>query len=171
MKNAYCILLLSMTILLMANTNDAQAADKIAFVDVEGVFEALPQAAALENKITNEFQSQMQEIKRVETNLQNLIRKHNQQNAVMSAQELNELEQEILTLRETYDAESGQLQKAMQFRFLQERNKLLELINKVINEVAIEQGYDAIFLAGAAKYITPSKNITDVVIDKVARLH
>ncbi|UAA39714.1 OmpH family outer membrane protein [Paraneptunicella aestuarii] len=157
--------------LLLVGASQAQAADqKIGVVDVQGIFQALPQAVAIQQDITEEFKDQTEELKTLEGDLKFNMEKHKRDAATMSEKEMKTLEEKILKQRQEY-AEKGQaLQQKMQGRFGEERNKLMALIKQTIDAIAADEKYDIILNAGAVVYIDESQDLSRKVVERVSKI-
>lgn len=161
--------ILAAAVALMGLTQ-AHAADKIGVVDVQGIFQALPQAAIIQQNIAAEFKDQMEEIQRLEKDLQYNMEKHKRDTATMSEAEVKALEEKIVKMRDDYAAKAQPLRQDMQRRATEERNKILALIKQSIDAIAAEEKYDLILNAGAVTYIDDSKDLSQKVIDKVSKI-
>ena len=164
-----CRAIFSTTIAVIGIVN-VSAADKIGVVDVQGIFQALPQAAVIQQKITEEFKDEMEVIQRLEKDLQYYMEKHKRDTVTMSTQELKALEDKIVRMREDYAAKAQPLRQDMQRRATEERNKVLGLIKKTIDRIAAEEKYDIILNAGAVTFITDKRDLTQKVIDEVSKV-
>lgn len=158
-------------VLLLVGASQAQAADqKIGVVDVQGIFQALPQAVAIQQDITEEFKDQTEELKTLEGDLKFNMEKHKRDAATMSEKEMKTLEEKILKQRQEY-AEKGQaLQQKMQARFGEERNKLMALIKQTIDAIAADEKYDIILNAGAVVFIDESQDLSRKVVERVSKI-
>ncbi len=151
--------------------SQAHAADqKIGVVDVQGIFQALPQAAVIQQSIAEEFKDQMEEIKRLEKDLQYYMEKQKRDTATMSEQEIKDLNGKLLSMRDDYTAKAQPLRQDMQRRATEERNKILGLIKQSIDAIAADGKYDIILNAGAVAYIDQGKDLSQQVIDKVSSI-
>lgn len=155
----------------LAGMTQAQAADqKIAVVDVQGIFQALPQAAAIQQNIAAEFKDKMEEIKRLEKDLQYYLEKQKRDTATMSETEIKELEDKLISLRDEYAQKAQPLRQEMQARATEERNKILGLIKQSIDAVAANEKYDIILNSGAVAFIDDSHDLSKKVIDQVSKI-
>lgn len=148
----------------------AHAAQKIGVVDVQSIFQSLPQAATIQQDIATEFKDQMEEIKRLEKDLQYYLEKQKRDTATMSEAEIKELEDKLLALRDDYAAKAQPLRQQMQARAGEERNKLLGLIKQSVDAVAAEENYDIILNAGAVAFIKDGNDLSQKVVDKVSKI-
>ena len=147
------------------------AEQKIALVDVQAIFEAMPQAAEIQNTINNEFKDQIEEVQQLQRDVAFYTEQLQRESATMSEAQITELQQKILGLRESY-AEKGQpLQQNLQRRAGEERNKLLGLIKQAIDKIAADEGYDLILNAGAASFAKQELDVSADVLEVVNKLN
>lgn len=145
------------------------AEQKIGAVNVQGVFQAMPQAASIQESIAAEFKDKTEEINRLEKDIKYYIEKNQRDSATMSAKEKTELEEKIIGLREEYTSKAQPLQQEIQQRLQEEQNKLLGLIKQGIDAVAAKQKYDVILNSNSVAFINPDNDISKLVIEQVSK--
>ena len=148
----------------------AMAEQKIGAVNVQSIFQAMPQAAAIQQTIGDEFKDQTEEVKRLEKDVKYYLEKYQRDAATMSATEKTELEKKIGALREDYSAKAQPLQQAIQARLAEERNKLLGLIKQSVDVVAAKEKYDIVLQSESVAYISPENDISKAVLDQVSKI-
>jgi len=147
------------------------AEQKIGAVNVQGIFQAMPQAASIQESIATEFKDKTEEVSRLEKDIKYYLEKNQRDAATMSAKEKTELEGKIIALREEYTAKAQPLQKEIQARLQEEQNKLLGLIKQGIDAVAAKEKYDVILNANSVAYIKPENDISKLVLDQVGKIN
>jgi outer membrane protein len=147
------------------------AEQKIGAVNVQGIFQAMPQAASIQESIAAEFKDKTEEVSRLEKDIKYYLEKNQRDAATMSAKEKTELETKILALREEYTGKAQPLQQEIQKRLQEEQNKLLGLIKQSIDAVAAKEKYDVILNANSVAYINPDNDISKMVLDQVAKIN
>ncbi|WP_218310886.1 OmpH family outer membrane protein [Alteromonas antoniana] len=148
-------------------STSVMAEQKIGVVDVQGVFQAMPQAAEIQNSIQMEFKDQIEEVNQLQRDGQFFAERLQRDAATMSEQEKKELQQKILDVRDQL-AEKGQpLQQNIQRRSNEERNKLLGLIKQAIDAVAAKEGYDLVLNAGAVSFAKEEHDLSEKVLQQV----
>ena len=147
------------------------AEQKIGAVNVQGIFQAMPQAASIQESIAAEFKDKTEEVSRLEKDIKYYLEKNQRDAATMSAKEKTELEGKIIALREEYTGKAQPLQQEIQKRLQEEQNKLLGLIKQSIDAVAAKEKYDVILNANSVAYINPDNDISKLVLDKVAKIN
>ena len=148
-------------------STSVMAEQKIGVVDVQGVFQAMPQAAEIQNSIQMEFKDQIEEVNQLQRDGQFFAERLQRDAATMSEQEKKDLQQKILDVRDKL-AEKGQpLQQNIQRRSNEERNKLLGLIKQAIDAVAAKEGYDLVLNAGAVSFAKEEHDLSEKVLQQV----
>lgn len=147
------------------------AEQKIGAVNVQGIFQAMPQAANIQESITAEFKDKTEEVSRLEKDIKYYLEKNQRDTATMSAKQKTELEGKIIALREEYTAKAQPLQKEIQGRLKEEQNKLLGLIKQGIDSVAAKEKYDVILNASSVAFINPDNDISKLVLDQIAKIN
>lgn len=148
-------------------STSVMAEQKIGVVDVQGVFQAMPQAAEISNNIQMEFKDQIEEVNQLQRDGQFFAERLQRDAATMSEQEKKELQQKILDVREQLAAKGQPLQQNIQRRSNEERNKLLALIKQAIDAVAAKEGYDLVLNAGAVSFAKEQHDLSEKVLKQV----
>lgn len=148
----------------------AVAQQKVGVINVQGVFQSLPQAATIQQSITEEFKDQLQEVDRLEKDLQYYLEKQKRDTATMSQDEIKELEGKLIALRDEYAAKAQPLQQSIQRRTAEERNKLLALIKQSVDKLAADEQYDVVLNSNAVVFIDEKFDISQRVIDQVSQI-
>ena len=157
--------LIAGALLTSAMTSSAVLAEqKIGAVNVQGIFQAMPQAASIQASIAAEFKDKTEEVSRLEKDIKYYLEKNQRDAATMSAKQKTELEGQIISLREEYTAKAQPLQQEIQKRLQEEQNKLLGLIKEGIDAVAAKEKYDVILNANSVAFINPDNDISKLVI-------
>jgi outer membrane protein len=147
------------------------AEQKIGAVNVQGIFQAMPQAASIQESISAEFKDKTEEVSRLEKDIKYYLEKNQRDTATMSAKQKTELEGQIIALREEYTAKAQPLQQEIQARLKEEQNKLLGLIKQGIDSVAAKEKYDVILNASSVAFINPDNDISKLVLDQIAKIN
>jgi len=150
-------------------STSVMAEQKVAVVDVQRIFQAMPQAAEIQNAIQAEFKEQLEEVNQLQRDGQFYAERLQRDAATMSDTEKKELEQKILSVREELAKKGQPLQQNMQRRYNEERNKLLGLIKQAIDSVAAKQGYDLVLNAEAAVFHQEEHDLSEQVLQQVSK--
>lgn len=147
------------------------AEQKVGAVNVQGIFQAMPQAASIQEAIAAEFKDKTEEVSRLEKDIKYYLEKNQRDAATMSAKEKTELEEKIVGLREEYTSKAQPLQQDIQRRLQEEQNKLLGLIKQGVDSVAAKEKYDVILNANAVAFINPDHDISKLVLEQVSKVN
>ena len=147
------------------------AEQKIGAVNVQGVFQAMPQAASIQETIAAQFKDKTEEVSRLEKDIKYYLEKNQRDAATMSPKEKTELEGKIIALREEYTAKAQPLQQEIQKRLQEEQNKLLGLIKQGIDAVASKEKYDVILNSNSVAFINPDNDISKLVLEQVSKIN
>nr|WP_244868949.1 molecular chaperone Skp [Photorhabdus noenieputensis] len=145
----------------------AQAADKIAVVNVGEIFQQLPAREAVAKQLENEFKNRASELQRMETDLQSKIQKLQRDGSTMKSSERTKLEKDVMAKREEFAKKAQAFEQDHRRREMEERNKILSRIQDAIKVVAGKEGYDVVIDANAVAYSVSGKNITASVLKQV----
>lgn len=148
----------------------AMAEQKIGVVSVENIFQQMPQAVGIAQAISAEFKDQVDEVERLQKDIEYQINKRQREAATMSEAQIAELEEKIVEMRQEYAAKAQPLQQNIQRRQAEERNKLLGLIQQSINNIAAEGDFDLILNGNAAVYAKPENDLSQQVLDRVKQI-
>lgn len=151
----------------MAVSANVLAADKIAVVNVAGIFQALPQREAVAKQLESEFKSRTTELQGMERGLQDKMQRLQRDGSTMKASERSKLEKEIAEQRETFARKAQVFEQDNRRRQMEERNKLLSRIQDAVRSVAKDKGYDLVIDANAVAYSQSSDDITAQVLKQV----
>ncbi|MDC9579998.1 molecular chaperone Skp [Xenorhabdus sp. PR6a] len=164
MKKILCAASLGMALAFSAG---AQAADKIALVNVAEVFQQLPAREAVAKQLENEFKGRATELQRMESELQTKIQKLQRDGSTMKASEREKLEKEVMAKRDDFAQKAQNFENDNRRRQMEERNKILNRIQDAVKVVAGKEGYDLVLDANTAVYSASSKDITAEVLKQV----
>ncbi|RLR18217.1 molecular chaperone Skp [Sodalis-like symbiont of Bactericera trigonica] len=153
--------------LALATSTVAQAADKIAVVNVSSIFQQSPQRAVVAKQLGNEFTGRATELQFMERDLQTKMQHLERDGSTMKASERSSLEKSVMAQRETFSTKAQEFQQDNRRRQTEERNKILSRIQDAVKRVATKEGYDVVIDANAVAYATDSKDITADVLKQV----
>ncbi|ANE76344.1 molecular chaperone Skp [Dickeya solani] len=153
--------------LTLAVSAGAQAADKIAIVNVSNIFQQLPQREAVGKQLENEFKGRASELQSMERALQEKMQKLQRDASTMKASERTKLESDVMAQREQFSSKAQAFDQDNRRRQMEERNKILSRIQDAVKAVATKQGYDVVIDANAVAYADNAKDITADVLKQV----
>lgn len=142
---------------------------KIGFVNVQAIAEQIPQAAAIQDAIRNEFGGKIEEVTKLERDIAFNIEKLRRDGPTMSDKQKEDLTAQINQQRQQYENLARPLDEDIRTRQLEERNKVLALIQNAINVVAEREKYDVVLNSGAAVYAKPEFDLSAAVVEQVSK--
>ncbi|SFN16317.1 periplasmic chaperone for outer membrane proteins Skp [Izhakiella capsodis] len=151
----------------LAASAGAQAADKIAVVNVSSIFQQLPQRATIAKQLESEFKGRATELQSMENDLQTKMQKLQRDASTMKASERSRMEKQIMAERATFSSKAQAFEQDNRRRQMEERNKLLSRIQDAVKKVANSEGYDLVIDSNAVAYAAKSKDITADVLKQV----
>lgn len=154
--------------LLMAGTSMAKEM-KIAYVDVQAVAAKIPQSAAMQEAIKNEFSQRIEAVSKLEKDIGFNIEKLRRDGPTMSDKQQDELKKAVTDQRQQYEQLARPLDEEIRNRQAEERNKVLALIKAAIDVVAEREKFDMVLNSGAAVYAKPEFDISESVITQVSK--
>ncbi|GLR70827.1 OmpH family outer membrane protein [Agaribacter marinus] len=147
----------------------ANAAEKIAVVNMQLIIQSLPQVAAVEQAINEEFKDQRQELQKLQSDGNFMMEKLQREAATMSEDEKVKLQTQIQELSQQLQQKGQPLQQSIQRRTNEERQKLIILIRQAIASIAEAEGYDLIVDASAVSFAKPEYDISSKILDQVSK--
>jgi outer membrane protein len=153
--------------LTMAASAGVQAADKIAVVNVSGVFQQLPAREAVAKQLEGEFKSRATELQGMERDLQTKMQKLQRDGSTMKAADRAKMEKDVMAQREQFTQKAQAFEQDNRRRQTEERNKILGRIQDAVKAVASKEGYDVVLDANAVAYASAAKDITADVLKQV----
>ncbi|WP_437610287.1 molecular chaperone Skp [Erwinia sp. V71] len=153
--------------LALAVSAGAQAADKIAVVNVSSIFQQLPARATVAKQLENEFKGRATELQGQERDLQTKMQRLQRDGSTMKASERSSMEKDIMAQREAFASKAQAFEQDNRRRQNEERNKILSRIQDAVKKVADSEGYDVVIDANAVAYATNAKDITADVLKQV----
>jgi len=152
---------------LAASSVAAQAADKIAVVNVSNIFQQLPQRAAIARQLENEFKGRATDLQAQERALQAQMQNFQRNASTMKASVRASTEKDIMAKRQAFSEKAQAFEDDNRRRQTEERNKLLTQIQAAVKKVASSEGYDIVIDSNAVAYATDAKDITADVLKQV----
>jgi len=141
---------------------------KIGFIDTEQVIASLTQYKNSVNALSREFEPKKQELLDLFKHIE-LLRENIELNKKTSTSNSDGIELvKLKDLEESFKKETEFWQKSMNSKKINILNKIESLINKSINEFAIEEGYDLILYKDVV-FVSDKVNITQQIIEKIEK--
>ena len=142
---------------------------KIGYIDTEQVVNNLPQYKQSVEKITKEFEPKKQELLDLFNHIELLRLKINTINESEKKENLQVELSKLASLEASFKEETEFWQNAMNNKKIELLQKIEQLINSTINELAVSENYDLILYENAA-FVSDEVNITSRVIERIQKL-
>ena len=155
--------------LLLASS--AMAAQKIAVVDFQEVMKKIPQSAAVMQSLQTEFKDDQAVLAQLEKDIKYYQEKKKRDSSIMSKKEVEELDKQIATLFQDYQAKGKAFQQKSGVRQNEETNKIIALVRQAIDNIAAKGKYDLVLEQKAVVFTKPDHSITDEVVEQVSKLN
>jgi outer membrane protein len=140
---------------------------RIAVIDMRQVIANSPQAKAVMDKLKQEFKTREDQILAVDKSLKEKSEKMQRNGAVMSEAEKSKLEREIMGAQRDLQRMQGEFREDATIRQQEEMKKLVDNINKIVQDIAKKENYDLVVHAEAASFVSQKINLTDKVVAAV----
>ncbi len=147
----------------------ASAQANIAVVNINEVFQAMPEKEAVTKQLEKEFAPRITELQSMEKALKSDIEKLQANAAKMKKDDLKGVEQAINVKQMDFAKKAKAFEQENRQRQMEERNKMLAKIQKAVTEVAKQDKYTVVIDVNTIAYAEPSVNITAKVIEQVKK--
>jgi outer membrane protein len=149
----------------------AMAVDKkIAVVNFQEVMGKIPQTAVVMQSLEAEFKDDKAVLTQLEKDIKYYQEKNQRDGALMAPKEKEELEKQIATLYQDYQAKGKALQQKAGQRQGEEQNKIIALVRQAVDNIAAKGDYDLVLEQKAILYVKPEYTITEQVIEQVSKI-
>jgi outer membrane protein len=156
--------------LLLASS--VMAADqKIAVVNFQEVMSKIPQTTAVMQVLEAEFKDDKAVLAQLEKDIKYYQEKKQRDGSLMSAKDIEELDTQIATLYQDYQAKGKAFQQATGLRKNEETNKIIALVRQAIDSIAAKDKYDLVLEQQAVIFAKPDAMITNKVVEQVSKLN
>ena len=140
---------------------------KIGFIDPEQIIVNLTQYKQIVDEISREFEPKKNELLDLYKHIE-LLRSNIESNKI-STLDFNETGlAKLKDLEDSFERETEFWQKTMNNKKINLLNQIEILINKTINEFAIEEGFDLVLYKDVA-FVSDKVNITQQIIEKIEK--
>ncbi len=138
--------------------NAAEASQKIGYVSTSVVLSQMAQASKVNEKLRAEFKDRIAEIERIEKKLKEGVEKLKRDGELMSETQRTNLQRELQSSDADLKLKVSNLREDERKRSAEEQRKLIERLQKAIDNLAKKEGYDLILDKQVALYISDDKN-------------
>ena len=115
----------AMTVLVLLAAPLAAQAEKIAVVDMQAVFEQLPQREQVSKTLKTEFGDRVASVQKIQEELRGMLEKQQRDGALMSDTQKTELVRKMESMKSDLQLKGKALDEDMRRRQGEEQNKLL----------------------------------------------
>ncbi|GGI74219.1 molecular chaperone Skp [Shewanella gelidii] len=147
----------------------AAQAEKLAVVDMQAIFEQLPQREEIGKAMKQEFGDRIAKVQKLQADIRGLLETQQRDAALMGESQKTELARKIDAQKSELQLEGKALDEDMRTRQGEEQNKLLVKVQKTINKIAEKENIDIVLQRGAAVYVKPSADISGKVIEALSK--
>ncbi|MDO6707808.1 MULTISPECIES: OmpH family outer membrane protein [unclassified Photobacterium] len=145
----------------------AAAAEKVGYVATAQAMAQLAQRYNVKDKLRNEFQGRITELRTLETNIKSKLDKLKRDGELMSASDRGKLQNELQTLDGQFKQKARALQEDQARRGAEEQQKLAQKLRTAIQDVAKREGYDMIVDGQAILFANPKDDLSTKVLSAV----
>jgi len=159
----------AMMVLVLLAAPIAAQAEKIAVVDMQAVFEQLPQREAVSKTLKTEFGDRVASVQKMQEELRGMLEKQQRDGALMSESQKTEMVRKMESMKSELQLKGKALDEDMRRRQGEEQNKLLVKVQQAINKIAEAESYDMVLQRGAVIYVKPTADISSKVVDALSK--
>lgn len=145
------------------------ATEKMAVVDMQEVFNQLPQREEISKQLQNEFETRVNEVRNLQTQMKELYDKQQKDAALMSNEAKLQATRKIEELQAEYQLKAKAVEEDNRRRQAEERQKLILQIETAIKAISKKEGYTLIIDRAAAIHFSPEMNISSKVVEQVSK--
>jgi len=141
----------------------AQAADKIAIVNMNSLFQQVAQTTGVSKTLENEFKGRASELQSQENDLQSKMQRLQRDGSTMKASDRSKLEKDVMSQRQAFSQKAQAFEQDRARRSNEERGKLVNRIQTAVKKVAADEGIDLVVVANTVAY--NSSDVKDITAD------
>ena len=162
---------LSILAALMMGTSAGALAHKVGIVDMQSIYQQIPQMAKIEQQLQTEFAERRQELEKLQGDIRFEAEKYKRESATMSEEQKTSLEGKIRDMQKQLAEKGRPLEQEIKARQNQELAKVQKLIIETIESVAKKGKFDEVKVKETTIYFNPDK-VTDLsskVVEAVSK--
>lgn len=159
----------AMMVLVLLGAPIAAQAEKIAVVDMQAVFEQLPQREQVSQTLKTEFGDRVAAVQKMQEDLRGMLETQQRDGALMSESQKTEMVRKMESMKSELQLKGKALDEDMRRRQGEEQNKLLVKVQQAINAIAEKESYDMVLQRGAVIYVKPTADISSKVVDALSK--
>ncbi len=144
----------------LAMVTSAQAADKIAIVNMGNLFQQVAQTTGVSKTLENEFKGRAGELQKMENDLQSKMQRLQ---SMKAGADRSKLEKDVMSSRQSFSQKAQAFEQDRQRRSNEERGKLVNRIQTAVKKVAADQSINLVVDANTVAY--NSSDVKDITAD------
>lgn len=149
----------------------AQGGAKLGYVNTQALLAQAPGRPRADSMFQREMVAYQQQVQRMRDSLQTMLESYQQAEATLTPAQRTERQTAIRTKEQEFNQRDQQAQQALADRREELIAPIMEMINKVLNDIRAEEGYALIFDVGSeANTIVAADRNLDITERAVARL-
>ncbi|WP_430929818.1 OmpH family outer membrane protein [Pseudoalteromonas phenolica] len=155
----------------MMGTSASALAHKVGIVDMQSIYQQIPQMAKIEQQLQTEFAERRQELEKLQGDIRFEAEKYKRESATMSEEQKTSLEGKIRDMQKQLAEKGRPLEQEIKARQNQELAKVQKLIIETIESVAKKGKFDEVKVKETTIYFNPDK-VTDLsskVVEAVSK--
>lgn len=155
----------ALTLAISAPSFSAMAELKVATIDMRNVFQQISESMGVSKQLQDEFGVRIQELQKLEEQMQSLYQKRERDKALMSQEELTTITRELESLQAEYQLKGKNYEDDHRKRNAEEQQKLMVKVQQAVEQISKAQGYDLVLPIDATAYAKPELDISLQVIE------
>lgn len=155
--------------LMTIGMGSAMADTKIGVVDMEKVFQSLPQREKVSAQLKREFEPRVRELQQLEQQGQQLVEKFKKDESFMSKDQKKQNQDKLAQLQMQFNQKRQAFEQDNARRQGEERAKILRDVKAAIDQIAQSDDFDIILENNATPYFSSKLDITSQVISKASK--
>jgi outer membrane protein len=159
----------AMMVLVLLGAPIAAQAEKIAVVDMQAVFEQLPQREEVSKTLKAEFGDRVASVQKMQDELRTMLETQQRDAALMSESQKTDMLRKMESIKAELQLKGKALDEDMRRRNGEEQNKLLVEVQKAISAIAEKEQYDVVLQRGAVIYVKPTFDISSKVVEALSK--
>ena len=145
------------------------AAGKTAYINSKVLLEQAPQAIAVKTQLQEQFGSRENDLREMLKSLQEMEQTYQNDMAIMSAEQKQKAEENIVQNRRRFQFEQQSLKEDLQKRQRELLREMETAIKSVIQAYGKEHGYDFIFTEASIAYASEANDITEEILAELKK--
>lgn len=145
------------------------AAGKTAYINSKVLLEQSPQAIAVKTQLQEQFGKRENDLREMLQSLQEMEQTYQNDRAIMSAEQKQKSEENIMQNRRRFQFEQQSLKEDLQKRQRELLREMETAIKSVIQAYGEKHGYDFIFTETSIAYASDANDITDEILTELKK--